>query len=73
MSSGVKSHIRDLENLYSNWENTEQGWQGQKSTIRLQAWEDPRDIVILRRQYKSKKYVVAKAIADKQPVFFPGW
>lgn len=71
MSSGVKSHIRDIENSESNWENAGQGWQGHKSTIRLQGWEAPRDIVILRRQHKSKKAVVAKAIEDKQPALFP--
>ena len=71
MSTGTKSLIHEIENSDSKWENAGQGWQGQKSSICLQGWDAPRDVIILRRQHISKKIAVKKAILDKQPSLFP--
>lgn len=71
MSSGVKNLIQNIENSGPNWVNAGQGWQGHKSTIRLQGWEHQRDVLVLRRQNKSKKTGTTKAIEDKQPNLFP--
>ena len=39
MSSGAKNLIRDIELSNPNWANASQGWQGYKTTIQLQGWE----------------------------------
>ena len=70
MSSGAKNLIRDIEHSNPNWANAGQGWQGYKTTIQLQGWQQKREALILRHQHKSIKAVLTRQLKISNQHFF---